>query len=80
MNLAMGRGSAAGAKPMATKTKARKPTKHARGKLSAAMWSDEWGYDGEIPESAEADLRGMANDTPFRVSGADHVQLDRTEG
>jgi hypothetical protein len=75
----MGFGQLQGQNQMETKTK-RKPTKHARGKLSAAMWSDEWGYDGEIPESAEADLRGMANDTPFRVSGADHVQLDRTEG
>jgi hypothetical protein len=67
---------------MATKIhKPRKTTRRGQGKLSASLFSPQWSYDGEMPTSAEADLRGMAHDTPFRVSGADYaaVQLDRTE-
>lgn len=68
---------------MATKRKTRrKTTRCGLGKLNATLFSDEyaWALDGEMLTSAEADLRGLANDTPFRISGADCVvQLDKTE-
>jgi hypothetical protein len=64
---------------MATKTeKPRKITHRKRGRLSANLFLRNWSYDGEMPDD-ESMLRGMATDTPFRVSGAAYVQLDKTE-